>query len=317
LTSSVADTRRLLRERLRLYLALSRTPHGLLDMAAPAMAALLWLGGFPPARTFFLGVLTTVAGYTAVYALNDVIGYRSDKRKFEQGAFSEAGGDLDAVLVRHPMAQGRLSLLEGTLWAGAWAVLAFVGAWLLNPACVAIFLLACLLETVYCLLWRISPFRAVVSGAVKSAGPLAAVYAVDPSPAPVFAMVLFLTLFFWEIGGQNVPNDWADISEDRRFGGQTIPIRFGIDNARGIVLAAVGFAIVLSLVLFRLPPSPAEPGFLLLVLLAGIFLLAWPALRLYRSGDPGLTMVLFNRASYYPLALLAIILLRLAARAIH
>src|SRR5690606_26058705 len=31
------------RNRLKLFLALSRTPHGLLDMATPAMGALLWL----------------------------------------------------------------------------------------------------------------------------------------------------------------------------------------------------------------------------------------------------------------------------------
>jgi 4-hydroxybenzoate polyprenyltransferase len=299
-------------ERLKLFMALSRTPHGLLDMATPAMAALLWLGGFPPAHVLFLGLLTTVAGYTAVYALNDVVGYRSDKRKFEQGAFAHTEADLDAVLVRHPLAQGRLSLTAGAMWAAAWGLLAFLGAWILNPTCVAVFLLACLLETVYCLLWRVSPFRAVVSGAVKSAGPVAAVYAVDPSPAPVFVMVLFLMLFFWEIGGQNVPNDWADIQEDRRFGGQTIPIHFGIEGARGIILAAVGFAVCLSFVLFFLSPLHFSPVCLLLLPAAGAFLLLWPAIRLYRSRDARLTMVLFNRASYYPLALLTIVLLQLA-----
>ena len=30
------------------FFALSRTTHGLLDIAAPAFCALLWLGGFPP-----------------------------------------------------------------------------------------------------------------------------------------------------------------------------------------------------------------------------------------------------------------------------
>ncbi len=33
---------------LRLFFSLSRTPHGLLDMCTPAMAAMLWLGSFPP-----------------------------------------------------------------------------------------------------------------------------------------------------------------------------------------------------------------------------------------------------------------------------
>mgnify|MGYP000096088635 CR=1 FL=1 len=37
----------------------------------------------------------------------------------------------------------------------------------------------------------------------------AAVVAVDPSPSLVFLLFLFLTIFFWEIGGQNAPNDWT------------------------------------------------------------------------------------------------------------
>ena len=67
--------------RLKLFLALSRTPHGLLDLAAPALAALLWLGHFPPLGVIALGLLTVFAGYTAVYALNDVVDCRVDQEK--------------------------------------------------------------------------------------------------------------------------------------------------------------------------------------------------------------------------------------------
>jgi len=38
------------------------------------------------------------------------------------------------------MAQGLLSLPEGLAWALSWAAVALVGAFLLNPVCVAIFL---------------------------------------------------------------------------------------------------------------------------------------------------------------------------------
>ena len=41
--------------RLKLFLALSRTPHGVLDLAAPSLSALLWLGTFPPAPVMGLG----------------------------------------------------------------------------------------------------------------------------------------------------------------------------------------------------------------------------------------------------------------------
>jgi hypothetical protein len=66
--------------RVKLFLALSRTPHGLLDLATPALAALLCYGGLPPFGVIILGLLTGFAGYTAVYALNDLVDYRVDQR---------------------------------------------------------------------------------------------------------------------------------------------------------------------------------------------------------------------------------------------
>ena len=65
--------------RIKFFLALSRTPHGTLDMATPAMTALLWYGGFPSLKIISLGLLTAFAGYTAVYALNDIIDYNIDR----------------------------------------------------------------------------------------------------------------------------------------------------------------------------------------------------------------------------------------------
>ena len=99
--------------RLKLFWALSRTPHGLLDMCTPAFGALLWLGHFPSIYLIIIGLVTTFAGYTAVYALNDVIDYKVDKEKAATKGFSDSGSDLDSVWVRHPMAQGLLSFKEG------------------------------------------------------------------------------------------------------------------------------------------------------------------------------------------------------------
>ena len=164
--------------RLKLFWALSRTPHGLLDMCTAAVASLLWLGHFPSFKTIGLGLITVFAGYTAVYALNDVVGYPSDKKKIQQGNLRgiEDCDDLDAKLVRYPMARGLLSFKEGLVWAVAWALLALIGAYLLNPICVLIFVGGCILETVYCLMWNISPSRTLLSGVVKAAGPIAAVF---------------------------------------------------------------------------------------------------------------------------------------------
>jgi 4-hydroxybenzoate polyprenyltransferase len=297
--------------RLKLFLALSRTPHGLIDMTTPAFAALLWLGAFPPFSVMVLGVIAAFAGYTAVYALNDVIDYRADRAKALKGGFCDAGADLDAVMIRHPMACGFLSFREGLLWALAWAGLALTGAYLLNPLCVVIFLAGSLLEAVYCLLWRVTHLRTLVSGAVKTSGAVAAVFAVDPRPAPAFVVTLFLCLFFWEIGGQNVPNDWTDIEEDRRFKAKTIPVRFGTERSNGIILVSLGIAVGVSLILFSLSQTPFELPFVGFVLLVGGYLLLLPAYRLFRTPTRACAMALFNRASYYPMSLLLVVLLKL------
>ncbi len=298
--------------RLKLFWALSRTPHGLLDMCTPAFGALLWLGYFPSLYVIVIGLITTFAGYTAVYALNDVVDYKVDKEKAAEGGFSDSGNDLDSVWVRHPMAQGMLSFQEGLAWATGWGLLALIGAYLLNPVCVFIFLGGCVLETVYCLLWRISPFRTFVSGAVKTSGALAAVFAVDPNPSVIYLSSLFLLLFFWEIGGQNIPNDWADIDDDRRMNAKTIPVRWGLQRANAMIMIATILSLTMNAVIFYFSKEHFEFAYIVSSLVAGFYLLLFPALKLNQTKDAIHAMQLFNKASYYPLVLLVVIVLKLS-----
>jgi 4-hydroxybenzoate polyprenyltransferase len=264
--------------RLKLFLALSRTPHGLLDLAAPGLSALLWLGTFPPAPVMGLGLLTAFSGYTAIYALNDVVDHRVDKEKFQGSGLPGARQDLDSVFARHPLAQGMLSYREGMFWTFAWAALAVIGAYLLNPVCAFIFLFACFLEFSYCRLLKVTYLRGIISGFVKTSGPVAAVFAVDPDPAPVFLVVLFFWLFFWEIGGQNVPNDWGDLEEDRRLQAKTIPVRFGTEGALAVILLSLGLAVALSL----LPFWTLSPG------IESVLSRGGSACRDVFSADPGI-----------------------------
>jgi 4-hydroxybenzoate polyprenyltransferase len=293
---------------LKLFCALSRTPHGLLDMATPAFAALIYLGGFPSFGVVLIGLVTAFAGYTAVYALNDVVDFRTDKKR---GAGPNVPPEkyLDAVMVRHPMAMGLLTFKQGLLWATGWSLVAFIGAFILNPVCVIIFLAGAVLETIYCLMWRVSPWRAVVSGFVKNSGPVAAIFAVDPHPSPLFVGILFLGFFFWEIGGQNIPNDWADLEADRRLRAKTILVHLGANRAAAIALISLMLAMGLVAVLFTLG-FPAFKGIAAMsAAMLGIGLLIVPGLKLYYAKTTGAAVALFGRASYFPLALLGLVLI--------
>ncbi len=295
-------------ERLKLYFALSRTPHGLLDMATPAFCALLYLGSFPPLGVVLIGLVTAFSGYTAVYALNDIIDYRTDRQRGND-SLAPSKKYLDAALVRHPMARGLLTYKQGLVWATGWALVAFIGAYVLNPMCVAIFLGGAVLETVYCLLWRVTPWRAVVSGFVKNSGPVAALFAVDPHPSPLFLITLFLGLFFWEIGGQNIPNDWADLDADSRLRAKTVPVYLGADRAANLALLTLVLALVMLMVLFTLG-FPSSKGLAALSTgVAGTALLLIPGLRLFYAKSKAAAVALFNSASYFPLTLLGLVLI--------
>ena len=282
-------------------------------MCTPAFAALLWLGQMPSFFIVVIGLITTFAGYTAVYALNDVVDYKVDKEKAARCGLSNECSDLDGVLVRHPMAQGFLSFKEGVFWSIAWSLLALIGALILNPVCVLIFIGGCVLETVYCLLWRVSPYRTFVSGAVKTSGAIAAVFAVDPNPSGQYLVILFLLLFFWEIGGQNIPNDWSDYNEDSLMNAKTIPIRWGLPMANCLILITTILTLGMSAMVFYYSQAEYGPIFVLTALAAGGYLLLVPALQLNKSRERVDAMALFNKASYYPLALLGIVILNICA----
>ncbi len=290
--------------RLKLLLALSRTPHGVLDMATPGVAAVLAQGGVPLLGVTALGLVTAFAGYTAVYALNDLVDYRNDRERVGRQGSMESSAHLDAVLVRHPLALRLLSFEVGLVWAMAWAALALIGAYILNPVCALIFLAGCVLESIYCLLLKVTHLRTIVSGMVKTSGPVAAVFAVDPAPGWEFLTLLFLWLFFWEIGGQNVPNDLFDLEEDARLGAKTIPVRMGVDRAVAIVLVCLGLSVGLGLCLPWVAPRGSDYLLAAGISLAGICLLLIPAYRLHRERVPAKASALFNRASFYPLAVL-------------
>jgi 4-hydroxybenzoate polyprenyltransferase len=294
---------------LKLFLALSRTTHVLLDLAAPALSALLWLGGFPSPWIVAIGLLTAFAGYTAVYALNDLVDYRTDVERMRHGVPRETPDYLDTLFVRHPVAQGLLSFRKGLAWAVSWAVMALIGASLLGPVCAVLFVCGIVLEATYCLMLRVSHLRVFVSAVVKTLGGVAAVFAVDPTPSAFFIGLLFVWLFLWEIGGQNVPADWHDLDEDSELGYRTIPVRFGRAGASRIILVCLFMAVGIGVYLLSSVRGPFSIFCAGGSLVAGFFLLILPGWQVYRSKSTTDVDRLFGRASLYPLALLVVFLL--------
>ncbi|UGB39561.1 UbiA family prenyltransferase [Frateuria soli] len=291
---------------MRKYLALSRSTHGLLDIAMTGFAALLWLGHFPAWPVLAVALVTAAAGYTALYALNDLVGVTVDREKFA-GADIKAGYSVEASDLRYPIAQGKLSLARGVAWFALWYLVALVGAWWLNPFLVLVVLAAPVLETAYCLLLKVTWWRTVVSGLVKSLGPVAAVLVVVPQPSLAWLGLMVAWLVAWEMGGQNIPADWNDVEEDRRVGARTIPVVFGPRVAGSVVLLTLAAAVVLGLCLPVVSPLALGLPYQLASLVAGVWLLLWPGLKLFLSRDGRQAARLFDRASLYPLAQLAIV----------
>jgi len=109
------------------FLALSRSTHGVLDIAMAGFAALLWLGAFPPLPVLAIALVTALAGYTAIYSLNDLVGVKADREKFA-GTGINPGYSVEASALRYPIAQGKLSFSAGLAWFAVWYLVALLGA---------------------------------------------------------------------------------------------------------------------------------------------------------------------------------------------
>lgn len=291
---------------LQRFLALSRSTHGVLDIAMPGFAALLWLGHFPDWPVLAVCLLAALSGYTAIYALNDIVGFKDDQEKVAGGL--KSGYAVEASAMRYPIAQNLVSMRGALAWFTLWLAIAAGCIWWLNPRILVILLGAAALEIVYVKLLKVTWWRTLVSGLVKSAGPVAAVFAVvgQPDWARLALMVVWLVL--WEIGGQNILADWNDIEEDRRLGARTIPLVFGLPAAGKLVLLLLVLVVLVSFALPLISPLALDWRYFAAAALAGIVLLVAPALLLARTLNGRHAAWLFDLSSAYPAAMLAIAL---------
>ena len=289
---------------LKLFFGLSRTPHGLLDVATPAMAAMLQLGCFPPTSTIFIGLVTAFAGYTAVYALNDLVDVKVDKERLVLKDRALKVFHVDEIMAEHPVAQGLIPFEKGLAWVIFWAVIALTGATILNPFCAIIFLVSACCEGLYCKLLRITHLKIIPSAIVKASGGLAGIYAVNPDPPLGFVAFMFLWLACWEIGGQNIANDIIDMEDDIKVSARTTLTVLGLKESIFLMLVAVSMAAFAGVAIYFVAGSGVSLVYPFGAAILGYLMLLRPARYVYESPGVETATSLFNRASYMPLSFL-------------
>lgn len=293
-----------------LLLASSRTAQAHLSIAQPALGALLAAGAIPSARTIGFGLIAAWTGLHAVFALNDLLDVEVDRERFAH-LKGFAGFDVDAVIARHPLAQGALRRRELVAWISANASVAVVFAWLLHPSTVALFVGAAALEVLYCRLARRTALKFLVTGVMVAMGASAGWFAVTRRLDWTF-VVFLLWMAAWEIGGRNIVNDWSDVDEDRHLGLRTVPVVYGPGTASRLVLGFLLLTAALGLVV--LVPSGLGTVAGLGALSAGGLLLVRPGILLAVDRTSADAHRLFNRASLYPPAMMVAIGLDLLVR---
>jgi 4-hydroxybenzoate polyprenyltransferase len=289
------------------FFGLSRMTHSILDVAHPAIGAILVLGGFPRPSTVAIGLLAAFAGFTAVFALNDVMDCKVDCEKISKDGTSRECFDLDSVGSRHPIAQGSLALKAALGWVIGWGLCAIALAYVLSPLCAALVLAAAGLEIGYCRLLRVTHWKAFLSGLMVSVGGLAGVYAVRSSPSLPFVALFVLWAFAWEVGCRNIPNDWADLDEDINLKIRTIPVRYGRRVASFISFALLCLTVASSILFPYVVTVRNHLLYQVGALAVGFVFLVLPALRWVKTQQTESAMAFFNRACFYPLAVCALV----------
>jgi len=291
---------------LKKFFGLSRMTHSVLDIAHPALGAILVFGGAPRPFTIVFGLLAAFSGYTAVFALNDLLDCKVDCEKLGGYAGKRECFDIDSVGLRHPIAQGSIAFRAALGWVLFWGALALGFAFLLDPICSLLMAVAASLEAAYCRLLRVTHWKTILSGLMVAVGGMAGVFAVTASPPALMVVLFALWAFTWEMGCRNIPNDWSDLEEDIHLGVRTIPVRYGRRASTWISFALLSVTVAASL-LFPFVVAMNHP-FLYLAgaAAAGGVLLVAPAVLWLKRQTTESAMFFFNRACFYPLAVFAV-----------
>ena len=86
-----------------------------------------------------------------------------------------------------------------------------------------------------------------------------------------------------------------------------MPIRFGPEKANVIIFGSIILTIVFSGILVNISNITLNLPFILAFAVVTLYFLLLPTIKLYRAEESSYAIILFNKASYYPLALLVLV----------
>ena len=78
-----------------------------------------------------------------------------------------------------------------------------------------------------------------------------------------------------------------------------------------IIFGSIMLTLIFSGVLLILSPISFELPFIIAFALVGFYFLMLPTIKLFRKDENSHAMILFNKASYYPLAMLVVVVAKL------
>ena len=93
---------------------------------------------------------------------------------------------------------------------------------------------------------------------------------------------------------------------------KTIPVQWGVKAANAIIMATIILTLGMNVVIFYFSRARYGLIYMLVSLIITTYLLLLPALKLNKTRDKAQAMVLFNHASYFPLALLVVVVIKLS-----
>lgn len=280
-------------------LASSRPLQATLSITQPLLAAMIGFGTLLPLDALLLVGLGSLTGMFAVFALNDFLDFPLDRKGDQK--LSKKNWDIDSALMLHPYAEGAISRNQQLIWIGINTLITVYILRILSTNALTLFFVALALELLYCYLSTRTEWKTVIAGLLVAVGGLIGWFAVGaPMNIPLLLSVGAF-LFFWEIGGRNIPNDLSDRIPDAKKGIRTLATQYGPELPAQLAFVLVILTIFSALAIGML----ANLGMIYAAIVAatGVGLLILPNLTLIQQSTHEEALRYFNKASLYPVVI--------------